>query len=82
MPILKFRIEFPGQANGLEPRFGHMLSNDTLAVVSSAGYMNSYLSANALAIYPNDFIFVAAADGHQIYKPVFTGTSIQLTVLP
>lgn len=27
-------------------------------------------------------IFVAASDGHQIYKPVFSGEVITLTVLP
>ncbi len=80
MAIKEFQVSFAGQ--GINPRFGHLLTDDTLATVASAGYLDTYMKSQGFSILPTDFIFVAASDGHQIYKPVFTGTSVQLTVLP
>lgn len=80
MSIQQFQINFSGQ--GVHPRFGHLLTTDTLAVVSAAGYLNPYIQTFSFSILPTDFIFVAAADGHQIYKPVFNGPVVTLTVLP
>jgi hypothetical protein len=80
MAITEFRIDFTGQQ--LNPRFGHLNTTDTLATVSASGYLNPYMLSQGFTILPSDFIFVNAADGHQIYKPVFTGTTVQLTVLP
>jgi hypothetical protein len=82
MSITEFNIVFPGQNQSVKPRFGHLHTTDTLAVVSAAGYLNPYMISQGFSILDSDFIFVSAADGHQIYKPVFTGTSVQLTVLP
>jgi len=83
MAITNFKVQFPGQtSDGVLPRFAHLLSTDTLAVISSAGYMNSYLLSQGMDLKPSDFVFAVGSDGHQIYKPVFTGTSCQLTVLP
>lgn len=82
MSIKNFKINFPGQNNDVVPRFGHLHSSDTLATVSSAGYLNPYMQSQGFVIKPTDIIFVVASNGTQIYKPVFTGTSVQLTVLP
>lgn len=80
MSIKEFQINFPGQ--GVNPRFGHLLTTNTLAEVATAGYLNPYMKSQGFSILPTDFIFVAASDGHQIYKPVFNGDIVTLTVLP
>lgn len=81
MAITEFQINFPGQ--GINPRFGHLKTSDTLATVAGAGYLNPYMAAQGFSILPTDFIFVAASDGHQIYKPVFGADgTVTLTVLP
>lgn len=80
MAIKEFQINFPGQ--GINPRFGHLLTDDTLSTVTTAGYLNPYMKSQGFSILPTDFIFVAASDGHQIYKPVFNGEEVTLTVLP
>jgi hypothetical protein len=84
MPITNFKVQFPGQtSDGVLPRFGHLLSTDTLAQVSAAGYLNPYLLSQGMDLKPSDFIFVAASDGNQIYKPVFASNgTVTLTVLP
>jgi hypothetical protein len=84
MPITNFKIQFPGQtSDGVLPRFGHLLSTDTLATIVAAGYLNPYLLAQGFDVKAGDFIFVSASDGQQIYKPVFAANgTITLTVLP
>lgn len=80
MSIRQFQINFSGQA--VNPRFGHLLTTDALSTVTAAGYLNPYILSHGFSILPSDFIFVAASDGHQIYKPVFgNGGVITLTVL-
>ena len=82
MAIKKFNINFPGQAD-VTPRFGHLHTNDTLAMVTTAGYLNPYMQSQGFSILPTDIIFIAASDGTQIYKPVFGISGIvTLTVLP
>ena len=80
MAIKEFQINFPGQL--INPRIGHLLTDDTLATVTSAGYLNPYMKSQGFSILPTDFIFVAASDGSQIYKPVFSNEEVTLTVLP
>lgn len=80
MPIQQFQINFTGQ--GINPRIGHLLTTNTLAQVTASGYLNPYMLSQGFSILPTDFIFVAASDGMQIYKPVFTSGVVQLTVLP
>jgi len=80
MPIIEFQSVFAGQ--GVKPRFTHLLSSDTLSQVTAAGYLNPYVKSQGLTVLPSDFVFVSASDGHQIYKPVFSGATITLTVLP
>ena len=80
--ITQFTINFPGQ-NNIRPRIGHLHApNNTLANVSSAGFLDSYILSQGMSLLVSDFIAVSASDGNQWYKPVFTGTSVQLTVLP
>jgi hypothetical protein len=81
MAIESFQINFPGQL--VNPRIGHLLTTDTLATVTAAGYLNPYMKSQGFSILPTDFIAVAAADGNQWYKPVFgAGGVVTLTVLP
>ncbi|HXK00739.1 MAG TPA: hypothetical protein VNF93_02495 [Buchnera sp. (in: enterobacteria)] len=80
MSIKEFQINFTGQL--VNPRIGHLLTDDTLSTVTTAGYLNPYIKSQGFSVLPTDFIFVAASDGMQIYKPVFSGEEVTLTVLP
>jgi len=83
MGIKNFNITFPGQNESVVPRIGHLYDPDhTLAQISASGYLNPYMKAQGFSILPTDFIAAVGSDGHQWYKPVFTGTVVQLTVLP
>ena len=75
MPILEYNVTFAGQNEAVKPRFAHIHTTDTLATVVGAGYLNNYFANNGGNSLPSDFVFVAASDGHQIYKPVFNGHS-------
>lgn len=82
MSVNQFTINFPGQ-NNIFPRFGHLYApNNTLAEISAAGYLDSYIQSQGFSVLASDFIGAVGSDGSQWYKPVFTGTSCQLTVLP
>jgi hypothetical protein len=76
-------LNFAGQANSVIPRDGRLYCpNNTLAQVAAAGFLDNYLLTQSVSLLPTDFVFAVASDGHQIYKPVFTNGSCQLTVLP
>ena len=76
-------LNFAGQNNEVIPRIGRLYSpNDTLATVSSAGYLDVFLKTTGTSLLATDFVAAVASDGHQWYKPVFTAGSCQLTVLP
>ena len=76
-------LNFAGQANQVVPRDGRLYCpNNTLAQVATAGFLDNYLKTQSVSLLPTDFVFAVASDGHQIYKPVFTNGSCQLTVLP
>lgn len=75
-------LNFAGE-QGVVPRLCRLYCPiDALAVVSAAGYLDNYLKTQDASLLPTDFVFAVAADGHQVYKPVFTNGSCQLTVLP
>ena len=85
IPInLIFDAELPGQSqDGTNARIVRMKCNNTLAEVVGAGFLNPLIAAQGLTLYASDFVFVAASDGNQIYKPVIDGAGvITLTVLP
>lgn len=84
MPITNFKIQFPGQtSDGVLPRLGHLLSTDTLAQVTAPGYVNPYIQSQGMDLKPSDVVLVAASDGNQLYKPVFSASGIvTLTLLP
>jgi hypothetical protein len=82
MSINQFTINFPGQ-NNIIPRIGHLYApNDTLSTISGDGYLNNYIKSQNFSVLPTDVILAVGSNGTQWYKPVFTGTSCQLTVLP
>lgn len=82
MAVREFTINFPGQ-NNIVPRFGHLYAPDnTLAEISAAGFLDSYIKSQGFSVLATDIIGAVASDGTQWYKPVFTGTSVQLTALP
>lgn len=82
MSINQFTINFPGQ-NNITPRIGHLYApNNTLSQIAAAGYLNNYIQSQNFSVLPTDVILAVGSDGTQWYKPVFTGTSCQLTVLP
>lgn len=83
MSIESFTINFPGQNNGVVPRIGHLYAPDnTLSEISAAGFLDAYIKAQGFSVLPTDFIAAVGSNGHQWYKPVFTGTSCRLTALP
>ncbi len=76
-------LNFAGEGNGVVPRMGRLYCPDnTLSEVAAAGFLDNYLSTQNMSLLATDFVFAVASNGHQIYKPVFTAGSCQLTVLP
>jgi hypothetical protein len=76
-------LNFAGQNNEVVPRDGRLYCpNNTLTQIAAAGFLDNYLKTQGMNLLPSDFIFAVASNGHQIYKPVFTNGSCQLTVLP
>lgn len=81
MSVKEFQINFTGQ--GVNPRIGHLLTNNTLAEMTAAGYLNPYMKSQGFSILPTDAILAVGSDGHQWYKPVFgAGGVVTLTVFP
>jgi hypothetical protein len=82
MAILALRTNSPGQ-NYQAPRLCELQSSNTLAQVTAAGYLNPYLLMQSIALYSTDIVQVAASDGNQFYKPVFSASGqVTLTALP
>lgn len=81
---LVFDCELPGQSqDNSNARFCRLKCGNTLAEVVGAGFLNPLIAAQGLTLYTSDFVFVAASDGNQVYKPVIDGSGvITLTVLP
>ena len=80
--VSQFTLNFPGQ-NNIVPRFGHLYCpNNTLSEVTAAGFLDNYLRTQNASLLPTDFVGVAASNGLQWYKAVFTNGSCQLTALP
>lgn len=79
MAIKEFQINFTGQ--GVNPRFGHLLTSDSLDSVVAPGYLNPYMKSQGFSILPTDFIFVVSTfdNSHQIYQPVFNGGVVTLS---
>lgn len=74
---------FAGENNDVIPRLCRLYCpSNTLAEVSAAGFLDGYLASQGANLLATDFVFAVASDGHQVYKPVFTAGSCQLTVLP
>jgi hypothetical protein len=84
MSIQTFTINFPGQNNTVVPRIGHLYApNDTLSVISGAGYLNPYIQSQGASVLATDAILAVGSNGHQWYKPVFNASGIcTLTVFP
>ncbi|HET9434633.1 MAG TPA: hypothetical protein VFO37_12790 [Chitinophagaceae bacterium] len=80
---LVFEVNLPGQPeDGSQVRFVRVKCGNTLAEVTAAGFMDAAIKSQGLALYASDFVFVAASDGNQIYKPVISAGSVTLTALP
>lgn len=85
VPInLVFEVNLPGQPeDGSQVRFVRLKCGNTLAQVIGAGFLNPIVKSQGLALYESDFVFVAASDGNQIYKPTFGASGvITLAALP
>jgi len=77
MSVLSFQINFPGQA--VNPRLGHLLSDDTLAVVTGAGYLDYYVNSQGFSLLPTDFVLVMASDGGALCTVAESAGSFKLT---
>ncbi len=76
-------LNFAGEANNIIPRLGRLYCPaNTLAEISAAGFLDNFLATQSMSLLATDFVFAVASNGHQVYKPVFTNGSCQLTVLP
>lgn len=76
-------LNFAGENNEVIPRMGRLYApNNTLAQVVAAGFLDNFLKTTSNNLLATDFVMCVASDGHQIYKPVFTAGSCQLTILP
>lgn len=81
MSVYSFYINFPGETN-IVPRLGRLYApNNTLAEVTAAGYLDSYLRANSVSLLPTDVVCAVASNGSQWYRPSFSGDSVQLVAL-
>jgi hypothetical protein len=81
--VVTLLLNFAGENNEVIPRMGRLYAaNNTLSQVTAAGFLDNYLKTSNNSLLATDFVFCVASDGHQIYKPVFTNGSCQLTVLP
>jgi hypothetical protein len=82
MSIISLRTNSPGK-NYQVPRLVELNSTDALATVTAAGYLNPYVKMQSIGLYKTDIVQVAASDGNQFYKPVFSASgTITLTALP
>lgn len=74
----------PGQnEDGSQVRFVRLKCGNTLSEITGAGFLNSLIKSQSLALYTSDFVFAAGSNGNQIYKPVIgAGGVVTLTVLP
>lgn len=82
MSVQQFTINFPGQ-NNIVPRIGHLYApTSTLSQIAAAGFLNTYIKSQGFSVLATDVILAVGSNGTQWYKPVFTGESCQLTVLP
>lgn len=79
MSVLEFQINFPGQA--ITPRLGHLLSDDTLAEVTAAGYLDSYVRSQGFSLLPTDFVLVMASDNAALCRVTVSGGSFDLVSL-
>lgn len=81
---LNMEVNLPGQPeDGSQVRFVRIKAGNTLTDFVSAGFLNPLLASQGLALYTSDFVFVAALDGNQIYKPTFGANGVvTLVVLP
>jgi len=76
-------LNFAGEANNIVPRLGRLYCpQNTLAQISAAGFLDKFLLSQSISLLATDFVFAVASDGHQVYRPVLTAGSFQLTVLP
>lgn len=76
-------LNFAGEANGVVPRIGRLYCpSNTLAQISTAGFLDAYLKAQNIGLLATDFVAAVGSNGHQWYKPVFTNGSCTLTVNP
>ena len=86
MPIQRLTTNTVGY-NHQNVRLVTLLSTDTIATCTAAGYLNNYIIMNSINLQTSDFIHLAASNGTQIYKPSFTngtpqnGGSVQLVAL-
>jgi len=80
---ITLKTGFAGENNDVIPRLTRLYTpNNTLAEIAAAAFLDGYLNTSGLDLLPTDFVFAVASDGHQVYRPVFTSGSVQLTVLP
>lgn len=83
MTVQSFTINFPGQANSVTPRIGHLYAPDnTLAQIAAAGFLDNYILSQGFSVLATDFIAAVGSDGHQWYRPSFSNGSCTLVTLP
>lgn len=80
---LVWEVNLPGQPeDGSNARIVRIKCDNTLTQVDEAGFLNPLLASQGLTLYESDFVFVAASDGNQIFKPTISAGVITLATLP
>jgi hypothetical protein len=58
-----------------------MLTPDTMAKATSAGYLDKFVKNENIAVFKTDGIMVAASDDTRWCKVIITNGSIQLSIM-
>lgn len=79
---LVFEVNLPGQPeDGSQVRFVRLKCQNSLSEVTAAGFLDQLIKSQGLSMYQSDFVFVAASNGNQVYRPSISAGSVTLVAL-
>lgn len=76
MAVLQIQANFAGE--GVNPRLVRVNSNDAIATVLAAGYLDEVINTQGISILSTDFVFCSCSDGNIICTPTITAGSVDL----
>ncbi len=72
--ITDFQMGFVQQ--NVQPRLGRLVTDNTLAEVAVAGFVNPYIANANADLQASDFIAVVASDGNAWFYPTVDGLGV------